>query len=227
MCVYDFDNLTVNYDKYKYPFEWTLQIKEDGSFFPGAESLDNDTGRAYFAEGKIGMYLGISWDVGVLTSQFVANCDWGVAPCPLAEGAERQTNWRDISGSYSICKTALDNDPEKIMEVYKFIFSLNTRKSMYEAGVRIPCTKDAVDAADASKIPSQLNDFAQLLDESYEYFVPPSVKLEGDTWTSVMAKIWAGTMSVDEAIDDINTRYTDALKKGVEDGSINIEWYRD
>ncbi|UKI36994.1 MAG: hypothetical protein L6V93_01850 [Clostridiales bacterium] len=44
------------------------------------------------------MYMGLSWDVGVLTSQFVAKCDWGVAPCPVVEGMERQPNWRDISG---------------------------------------------------------------------------------------------------------------------------------
>ena len=226
MCEYDFENVTVNYDKYKYAFDWVLKIKEDESYFPGAESLDNDTGRAYFAEGKIGMYLGMSWDVGVLTSQFVANCDWGVAPCPVAEGVERQNNWRDISGSYTVCKSAKDTDLEKVMEVYKFIFSLNTRKCMYEAGVRIPCKKDAVEAADASKIPAQLNDFAELLDEEYEYFVAPSVKLEGDPWTATVSKLWAGSIGVDEAVKDINDRYTAALKAGVADGTVNIDWYK-
>ncbi|UKI36993.1 MAG: extracellular solute-binding protein [Clostridiales bacterium] len=48
MAVYDFDNITVSYDNYKYPFEWSLKVKSDNTLFPGAEGLDNDTMRAYF-----------------------------------------------------------------------------------------------------------------------------------------------------------------------------------
>lgn len=226
MAVYDFDNITVSYDNYKYPFEWSLKVKSDNTLFPGAEGLDNDTMRAYFAEGKIGMYMGLSWDVGVLTSQFVAKCDWGVAPCPVVEGMERQPNWRDISGSYSICKSAKNLDLEKVMEVYKFIFSLNSRKAIYENGVRIPCKKDAIEAADSSKLSTQFQDFANLLDENFKVIVPPSLKLEGDTFVDTFSKVWAEKVSVDDAIKDLNIRYTAAFKKGVEDGSINPEYYK-
>lgn len=227
MDTYDFEKGVVSYDNYRYALKWMMDIKNDGSYFPGAESLDNDTARAYFAEGKIGMFLGMSWDVGVFTSQFKAKCDWAVAPCPVAEGVEeRQLNWRDISGTYTVCKSARDTDMEKVMEVYKFIFSLNTRKTMYEAGIRIPCKKDAIEAADKSKLPEQLVQFASLLDEEYEYFVAPSLKLEGDKWNLNIPKVWAGKMTADQAVDDMNKRYTDAFKKGIADGSVNVEWYK-
>ncbi|MBE7038530.1 MAG: extracellular solute-binding protein [Ruminococcaceae bacterium] len=224
---YDFENIEVNFDNFKYPFELLLGFKEDKSHFPGAESLDNDTMRAYFAEGKIGMFLGLSWDVGVLTTQFLANCDWGVAPVPVAEGYERLPNWRDISGSYTICKSANDIDKEKVMEVYKFIFSLNTRKTIYENGIRIPCKKDAIEVADTSKIPPQFSDFANLLDEEFEVIVSPSLKLEGYKWDEAITKVWAGDVSVDDAVNDLSKRYTEAFKKGVEDGSIDPSYYLD
>lgn len=53
-------------------------MMEDGSVFPGGESLDNDMARAYFAERNIGMKFAGSYDVGVFNSQFKAKCDWGV-----------------------------------------------------------------------------------------------------------------------------------------------------
>ncbi|UKI35906.1 MAG: hypothetical protein L6V93_17925 [Clostridiales bacterium] len=57
--------------------EAIMQIKSDGSYYPGAEGIDNDPARARFAEGNIGMKIGYSWDVGVLNDQF---------PCKNATG---------------------------------------------------------------------------------------------------------------------------------------------
>ena len=67
-------------------FQLILEMKEDGSLFPGAATLTNDALRAQFAQGRIGMFMGESWDVGVLTDQFPAKCDWGVAPIPTYDG---------------------------------------------------------------------------------------------------------------------------------------------
>ncbi|UKI36995.1 MAG: hypothetical protein L6V93_01855 [Clostridiales bacterium] len=99
------------------------------------------------------------------------------------------------------------------MEVYKFIFSLNSRKAIYENGVRIPCKKDAIEAADSSKLSTQFQDFANLLDENFKVIVPPSLKLEGDTFVDTFSKVWAEKVSVDDAIKDLNIRYTAAFKK--------------
>lgn len=42
-----------------------IQIKHDGSYYPGAERLDNDPARAQFSEGRVGMKFSGSYDVGV------------------------------------------------------------------------------------------------------------------------------------------------------------------
>jgi len=74
-----------DYSVLKPVLETVMGIKEDGSFYPGAEGLDNDPARARFAEGNIGMKFAWSWDVGVFNDQFAAKCDWGVAPIPVED----------------------------------------------------------------------------------------------------------------------------------------------
>ena len=46
-------------------------------------------------------------------------------------------------------------------------------------------------------------------------------KLEGDSSSVVKEKVWMGTMTIREACDDLNKRYTEALRKGLADGSID------
>ena len=223
---WDFDNITYDASTYKKPIEWIINMKNDGSLFPGFESLDNDTSRSYFAEGKIGMMAGISWDVSVLTSQFVAKCDWGVAPFPLIDENTKYPAWKDLSGSHMITKTAMENAPEKVMEVYKFIYAYETRKTLYENNARISCKTDVLENADNTKIDPHFEEFANLMYEDYVVRTNPTLKVEGESVDEVLRKAVLGRMTVDEAIEDINNRYTAAFKKGVEDGSIDPSIYK-
>ena len=225
--VVDYDNVTVDYSNWKYAWDWILQLKKDNSLFPGAETLDNDTSRAYFAEGKIGMMPAMSWDVGVLTTQFVADCDWDVVKFPLYEGCEEGPMWRDLSGSYYISNNAKKIPDEKIMEVYKFIFSPETRAEMYERGIRISCKKDVLDMIDESKVDKRFLKFSQFLDESYKVLPELTYAMEGETESNVWQKLWLGKVTVDEAIKDLNTRATAALKKAVEEGKIDLSLYKE
>lgn len=225
-AVWDFENLTYDVSSWKKPLEWVIGMREDGSLFPGIESLDNDTSRSYFAEGKIGMMAGISWDVSVLTTQFVAKCDWGVAPFPLVDENVKYPAWRDLSNAYKITKTADETGRDKVMEVYKFIYSYNTRKTLYENNARISCNNDVLEGADDTKLDPHFKDFAMLMDENYEVITNPALKIEGEKSDDVYRKAILGRITVDEAINDINKRYTDAFKKGVEDGSIDVSLYK-
>ena len=95
--------------------KYMLAIKEDGSIYPGTESTDNDQARARFAAGDIGMKTAGSYDYGVLTSQFPANCDWGVAPYPTAVAGERKTQHMGNYGYLMINKKSADEKAEKIL----------------------------------------------------------------------------------------------------------------
>lgn len=223
---YDYDNLTVDFSGWKKPLEWLLALKNDGSLFPGSEGLDNDTVRAYFAEGKIGMMAGMSWDVGVLTSQFVADCDWGVAPFPLIDENNKYPVWNSLGGSYTLSKTALSANQKKVMEVFRFLHSPETRVALYENNMKLSCQKKVMDMVDESKVIPQFKAFAELYDENYKTKLTPPLKIEGDSSDRLFEKVFAGQLTVDDAIADLNTRYTAALKKGVANGDLDLSLYK-
>lgn len=221
----NFDNLTYNFGNLKQPLNWLMSIKADGSFFPGAESLDNDTARAQFAEGNVGMIISQSWDVGVLTTQFVASCDWGIASVPVLNKGERYPVTDSVGGIFCISKSAKKTETEKVMEVFKLFHSTETQTMLYEKGLSIPYRRSITERADVSKLLPQWKAFADL-DGTMEKTVYPSLKLEGDNIAAVMLKVWAGTISVDGAITDLNTRYNNALKSGAASGDIDIQRYK-
>ena len=195
---YNDDTKTADISEYKPLFETLLGMKDDGSVFPDALTLDNDTSRLYFAEGRVGMMAGISWDVSVLTTQFVCDDDWGVAPFPTADGVAKYPAWYDISGSLIITKNAKKTDDKKIMAVYKFIHSYETRKEMYENNVRISCMTDVQENANEENMLPQFKQFAKLFDERYCINTPDIILADGfeESWKSV----WQGKMTVDEML---------------------------
>ena len=222
----DYDKVTRDYYDWKEPLEWLLDMKKDGSLFPGSESLDNDTARAYFAEGNIGMMAGMSWDVGVLTSQFVASCDWGVAPFPLIDENVKYPSWRSISSAFNLTKTALNGNQEKIMDVFEYLHSKEACLALYESNMELPYNVEFIADADTSKIIPQFTEFANLIDDNFEIKVGPSLKMEGDSMGVVFSKVFTGEVSVDAAIDDLTKRATAAFKKGVENGDIDLSLYK-
>ena len=223
----DWDNQTYDWSDWEYALEWIAGIKKDNSFFPGAESLDNDTSRAQFAEGRIGMFIGASWDVGVLTTQFKANCDWGVAPVPVIEGKERLMSPVGLSSGFCITNNAKKSDPEKVMTVYKWLHSDEVQQACYEAQVDIPFRAQAVENAQMDNMLSQWAAFGSFVPETIERAKPtPGLKLEGLDYSATISMVWAGNMTPKEAVKEINKTYSDALKKGIKDGSIKTELYK-
>lgn len=114
-------------------FQLILDLQKDGSLFPGPAKLTNDALRAQFAEGRIGMFMGESWDVGVLNSQFPAKCDWGVAPIPTYDGNfHGKSRAMMIAGFWNIngkCHHKLE-----AWEVVKWFDRYEVRTKMYERG---------------------------------------------------------------------------------------------
>ena len=137
----DLDKLTVDYSGYKEMYQWILDMKKDGTLFPGAETLDNDTARAYFAAGTIGMIPAISWDVAVYNDQFKAECDWDICQYPGPEGKEVIYHWNQRGGLRLIGKTAAEKNPAETMEVIKFLYSDEVRAELFERAGRNCCCR--------------------------------------------------------------------------------------
>ena len=219
----DLDKGTFDMSNYHEMFDWLLQMKKDGSLFPGAETLDNDTARAYFAAGSIGMVPAISWDVSVYNNQFKAECDWDICPYPAPEGREVYKQWCQRGGGMIIGRGAAEKNPEETMEVYKFIYSLNTRKTMFERGINLSAKNDVLEVYDKDVVDPRFVKFAELVDETKRFATRESVAVEGDNFQTLFQKVWMGEMTFDAAIKDYTARYEKGFKTAVEKGDFDVE----
>lgn len=116
-----------------------MGIKADGSCFPGSEGLDNDPARAKFSMGKVGMKFVASYDYAVLTDQFPAVFDWGVAPLPVLEGYERHKAYNYVGGSYYInTQVKGEFSDEQVMLAFRYLTDREMLRAAYIAGKSIP-----------------------------------------------------------------------------------------
>lgn len=219
----DLDNGTYDMSNYHEQYDWLFQMKKDGSVFPGAETLDNDTARAYFAAGSVGMIPAISWDVSVYNNQFKADCDWDICKYPAPDGREEYQQWSQLGGGMVIGRTAAEKNPEATMEAYKFIYSLNTRKEMFERGINLSAKNDVLEVYDKDVVDPRFAKFASFVDDTKRYAESESVAVEGDSWGTLFQKVWMGDLSFDAAIKDYSSRYEKGFKQSVEKGDYDVE----
>lgn len=218
----DLDNLTVSAANYKEQYQWLFDMKKDGSLFPGAETLDNDTARAYFATGKVAMIPAISWDVGVYTTQFVPNFEWGICQYPCPDNRSLYKHWNQRGASMMISNTAKEA-PEETMEVFKFIYSLETRTAIFEEGINLSMKTDVLDNYDESKVSPQFAQFAEFVNETNRYAKHEAYTYEGDSWQSLFQKAWGGTITFDQAVAQYEKNATESLRRSVEKGEYDVE----
>lgn len=213
---YDYTTGEYDYSYLKPMMEMLMGIKEDKSYMPGAEGLDNDPARARFAEGNIGMKFGVSWDVAVFNDQFPAKCDWGVAPLPVADENVRYAQQLAVNTGIKISANGVKAFGEdKIMTVYKWIVSDETAKKLYELGAYIPFKSEILDGADTKKFKKGWRDFSEMVKISKTYPAVPNVDTSGETLISenFLNNVWTGKMSVDEAIAQENCVQTEGRDK--------------
>ncbi len=134
-----------NYDAEGEVIKTLIGIKKDGSYYPGAEGLDNDPARARFAEGGIAMKTAGSFDYGVLTEQFPAKINWAVAPFPVADENNMYKQHMDVGGGYYINSKSLETLGEDVfVTVFEFLYGDDLIKDAYSKGMIIPLNMDLV-----------------------------------------------------------------------------------
>ena len=227
--VYNHTDDKFDYSFFREPLEYLLQIKEDKSFYPGPEGLDNDPARAQFAEGFVGMKFAASWDVSVLTNQFPAKCDWGVAPIPAINEESVGKYYYESADEcvIDVSNNAADKDPEKIAEVFRFFNSDKVLTTLYEEGCIIPFRTECITNAEKVSQATGWAEFSEIAKKSkaIQGWVP--LTIEGDSDSEALGKVWYGTMTVDEFIENRNELWNQAYQKGLSEGTIKrLEEYR-
>lgn len=211
-----YDPLTGQYDYtgLKSAMEMYKGIKEDGSFFPGAETLDNDSARARFAEGDIGMKFGASYDYGVFTNQFPAKCDWGVAPLPSVTEDPEYKQIYTLSYTPYMNSGMLDRiSAETVMEVMQFLNSAELEAEQYKSGNGIPIDSDIVENTKLDSGMENWRDFAALT--SISAINPVSRKFDVSKYQSFsdqfIGKIWNNNESIDALLTDYAALVNNAI----------------
>ena len=198
-------------------FDTLLKMKNNGSIYPGEESLDNDMARALFGEGKIGMIFGGSYDVAVLTSQFPAKCNWSVAQLPLESKEKAYLQRMANSGGLVINKKSVERIGEdKIFEVFKWFHSDEVLQDLYEQGISIPYNSKVIEKAkvkdDIHKAWSIFGSFREI---SMEYPSEMPTDLEGTPSFADIFKtnIWPEQGNMHDLLVDLNKRSNEGVAK--------------
>lgn len=223
-----FNNKTgrFEFDKYKPVWDMYMGIKEDKSYFPGAEELDNDPARIQFAEGRIGMKVAGSWDAGVLTAQYPAKCRWGAVPLPTTskDGPKNYQYTTESYGNIITTKGVEQHGGEVMAEVLKYMYSDEYIQFMYEREKAFPINFDMVKDVDTSHFSDGWKDFQKLLKMGKTTNPIPAVQVDKTNTADYIFKnkVWTGEMSVDDALSFLNTTYNNALDEGVKNKTLTL-----
>lgn len=180
----------------------------DGSVFPSPYTVDNDTARAQFAEGNIGMICAAGWDVDVYNDQFPVKDEWGITEYPVIDEFKGGYPYSVGSGT-SYYLSAQSAHPEEQLEVYKWLMTLIEDKEVRAAKKghdEFANHKYPIAKIDGTNNPTKL------------------LKLEGkDCWTMIKNLILSDG-DIDSGLAEITKVYNDALERVVQSGE-NVDEY--
>lgn len=194
-----------------------LGLINDGSCFPGSETLDNDMARAYFAERNIAMKFAGSYDVGVFNSQFPAKCDWGVAPYPVADSSNRFKQKMIIGGGYAMSKACVEKiGDEAALEILKFFYGDELAKKLYVEGMALCPRSEVMKGATPKADMKGWKEFADLVDISSGGYRAASTSITGIknlNQTIVQDILGVNANNPDAILDDLCEKYNEGMEK--------------
>lgn len=214
---YDYVNGKFDFSGFKPIVTAFKKMFTDKSVLPGSVSQGVDAMRAQFANGTIGIWANASQEAGVFTDQFpVKKFQWGVGELPTMDGKVHGALSSMPQKGYMMMSTC--KNPDKAWKVIQFFSSEDFLKGYLEKGYALPYSAEMTKVVDPAKS-GRINDFA-LKDYESVYPVAPSVTVEGDDLQKVLWSAVMGERDVDTAIQDLNTRYNQALERDVAAGKV-------
>ena len=212
---YDYVNGKFDFSGYKEILEKGKRFIDEEIAYPDQQGVDNM--RALFAEGEFALWGNASQEAGVFTSQLpIEDFEWGVAEVPSLDGEIKGALQTTPSKGYAIMSSS--EHPDEAWKVIQYFQSEEFLKGYLENGYCLPITSDMDEKIDKSKI-GRLADFS-LLDYESVYPAVPTINLTGDDYRTVMWNAIMGYVDVDDAIEDLNTRYNEAYDADIESGSV-------
>ena len=210
---YDYANGKFDFSGYKPFLEAGRELVAVA--YPDQQGVDNM--RAQFAAGSFALWGNASQEAGVFTNQFpVEAFEWGVAPVPSLDGEIKGALQVNPNKGYLMLEGCKNKDAA--WEVIKFFQSEEFLVGYMEGGFDLPITSYIDEKIDKSKM-GRMADFSLLEYESV-YPAVPTINLTGDDYRTQLWNAIMGHMDIDEAINDLNTRYNAAYDEDISYGSV-------
>ena len=209
---YDYVNGKFDFSGYKPFLEKGRELVQYA--YPDQQGVDNM--RALFTQGQFALWSNASQEAGVFTNQLpITDFEWGVAEVPTLDGEVKGALNTVPQKAYAIVSST--QNKEAAWKVISYFESEEFLKGYLESGFALPITDYMAGKIDASKT-GRLADFSK---KDYEDVYPtaPLVNLQGDDYRTVLWNAVMGYVEIDEAIEDLNTRYNDALESDIAAGS--------
>lgn len=214
---YDYKNGVYDFSGFKPFIEVVRQMFEDESVFPGSSTIKIDPARVQFAEGNVGIHGNASQEATVLTEQFPATMEWGVAELPTLDGTIGGAQACTPNNGWMM--SASTKNPEAAWKVIEYFGSEEVLKGYLEGGYTLPMSPYMESVVDKSKI-GRMADFSGATYEAV-YPVAPSVTPEGETYRDALWNACLpGGPDIDETIETLNKNYNEALDQAVSMGKV-------
>ena len=211
---YDYVNGKYDFSGYREILELGQRFISEDIAYPDQQAVDNM--RALFAEGQFALWSNASQEAAVFTDQIpVKDFEWGVAPVPSVTGEIKGALQTTPSKSWGIVSSSEKKD--QAWKVIQYFQSEEFIKGYLENGYCLPISTYMDGVIDKSKI-GRLADFSMLEYESV-YPQPPVINLTGDDYRVVFWNAVMDYVDIDDAIEDLNTRYNEALDADVASGA--------
>lgn len=200
------------YNGMKKAMETIVGMYNDGSVYPGADSMDNDSARALFAEGVVGMKFAFSFDVGVLNDQFPAKCDWGVAPHPTDTADVAYNQFSEFGhGNYINAKSKVSLD-----KLAEFILLRQEADALYgyKNCTSIPLDISLIEGVEPDEHKNGWDEFVQMTKISNSKPLTPLQNFGGaeEPKSIFVNRVLKGELTVDEGIELMNKNANEAME---------------
>jgi multiple sugar transport system substrate-binding protein len=219
--------------------ETMLEMKNNGSLFPGNLTMKYDTALTQFAKGNVGMMLLSSSDVYRLENELNIQTDWGVGMPPALDQQKIGAGALMIVPEPVIGINSATSHSEASTRFWQYLHSDSVITRMYQKGIYVPVSSRIrqANAMDATQIKSKFMNFQPTTLESF--YPKPPVLLDSSITTSVInqdhfgwnnrlkayREIASGTAPVQDMLKAETQRMNAMLQGAIQMGSISIQSY--
>lgn len=203
--------------------QFFIDMKNDGSLFPGDVFLANDAARKQFAEGNVGMMFSGSWDSTVFDSQFPAKIDWDVAFPPAVDEQSINKGALIMQQGWSWVVNSKTQHMDEAIKIWKFLYSDDFLGELFRNGCILPIVNGITDNP---KYQPNLKNFDKYFptDKESAYPTPPLAMNEASR-LKYYRNIFTGKTSVDAGLSEASQVLNTLLEQTAKEKNMQADSY--